>query len=104
MKAEYQSFKSQVAGQTSLVAARSMATDIFMAGNSPDKLDYIMIGAINNPLFVPELPEAMDPAALMSVGQLQKTIGFARAAAANTRSHRILYSAPPNPAPLSSRR
>ena len=94
MKAEYRSFRSSVM-TTSVQSARSLATQIFMARDIPDKLDYIMIGATNNPLFVPELPEELDPASLMSVGQFQKAVGFARAAAANTKSHRILFTAPP---------
>jgi len=95
LKAEYKNFVAKIAGQSSLTAARAMATDVFMAKNAPDKLEYIMLGAINNPLFVPELPAALNPASLMSVGQLQKTIGFARAAAANTRTPRVLFTAPP---------
>lgn len=94
MKAEHQNFRSSVM-TSSVQSARSMATQIFMARDIPDKLDYIMIGSTSNPLFVPELPAELDAASLMSVGQFQKAVGFARAAAANTKSHRILFTAPP---------
>jgi SpoVK/Ycf46/Vps4 family AAA+-type ATPase len=94
VKAEYQVFKSKVM-TSSVESARSLATQVFMATDIPDKLDYIMIGSTNNPLFVPELPAEMDPASLMSVGQFQKSVSFARAAAANTKSHRIIFTAPP---------
>ncbi|MGC4009584.1 MAG: hypothetical protein QM805_11705 [Pseudomonas sp.] len=95
MHTDQKTFLKAIVGETSLPAARAMASDIFMAADAANKADMIMIGTAANPFFVPELPAALEPAGLMSTGQLQKTVGFARAAAANTRSHRILFTAPP---------